>query len=606
MIKRVAVLSLAVASVSAAQSSTPLPSQTFLIRNVRVFDGTRVLDANSVLVERDTIRRVGTDVATPPGVPVVNGAGMTLLPGLIDAHTHTSVEPQLGQALLFGVTTEMGMDDPPSLVQRVKAAEARGENRDGADLFSAGWVATVPHGHGTEYGSPNPTLTRPDEAAAFVDARIAEGSDYIKIIDEDGSSIAQPIPTLSVPTIKALVDAAHARHKLVVAHISTYRAALDVINAGVDGLAHLFADREPDPSFGATLAAHHVFVIPTMVIQETMTGRASGASLVDDPDLAPFLTPDAKRNLKSVFTAVPIPSPLRLEYTNSAVRMALAAGVPILAGTDAPNPGTWYGAAMHRELELLVQAGLTPEQALSGATALPARIFHLDDRGTIAPGKRADLLLVRGDPTTDIRATRAIVGIWKLGSAVDRGALRDRWAAAFAEHAKTLIPSGSESGVIATFDDSTTGTRFGRGWRVVTDTPSTTASISIVPGGANGTRFSLGFSGTLSTTSRAPNAALVFSPLEPGKPVALANLSSHVGIRFWAKGDGRTYRIILWTASYPPVIQTFVAGREWREYSFPFASFHGNDGFGVVYIVFGAAADPGPFHLQLDEIGLYQ
>jgi hypothetical protein len=113
-IKRVALLSLAVASVSAAQSSTPLPSQTFLIRNVRVFDGTRVLDANSVLVERDTIRRVGTDVATPTSVAVVTGTGMTLLPGLIEAHTHTSVEPQLGQALLFGVTTEMGWTTRPA------------------------------------------------------------------------------------------------------------------------------------------------------------------------------------------------------------------------------------------------------------------------------------------------------------------------------------------------------------------------------------------------------------------------------------------------------------------------------------------------------------
>ena len=99
-------------------------------------------------------------------------------------------------------------------------------------------------------------------------------------------------------------------------------------------------------------------------------------------------------------------------------------GVPILAGSDPPARGRPYGASMHRELELMVQAGLSPTAALRAATSVPARIFGLDDRGRIAPGLRADLLLVDGDPTADILATRSIVAIWKQGAQFDREAYR--------------------------------------------------------------------------------------------------------------------------------------------------------------------------------------
>jgi imidazolonepropionase-like amidohydrolase len=91
------------------------------------------------------------------------------------------------------------------------------------------------------------------------------------------------------------------------------------------------------------------------------------------------------------------------------------AGVPVLAGTDATPFVPAHGAGLHRELELLVRAGLGNEAALAAATSVPARHFGLDDRGRIAPGLRADLLLVAGDPTEDVRATSAIVDVWRRG-----------------------------------------------------------------------------------------------------------------------------------------------------------------------------------------------
>lgn len=102
------------------------------------------------------------------------------------------------------------------------------------------------------------------------------------------------------------------------------------------------------------------------------------------------------------------------------MRRLRAAHVPVLAGTDALNPGVVHGASLHRELELLVHAGLSPSEALSAATFVPAACFHLDDRGRVAPGLRADLVLVDGDATRDVLATRRIVTVWRAGLPVDR------------------------------------------------------------------------------------------------------------------------------------------------------------------------------------------
>jgi adenine deaminase len=131
----------------------------------------------------------------------------------------------------------------------------------------------------------------------------------------------------------------------------------------------------------------------------------------------------------------------------SATAAAMPAGwVSAGCGTDAPNPGTSHGASIHRELELLVRSGLTPLEALASATSVPATIFHLDDRGMIAPGKRADLLLVRGDPTRDITATRDIVSVWKLGAEDDRASYRASIEKAKEEAVKTAQTPPSELG----------------------------------------------------------------------------------------------------------------------------------------------------------------
>jgi imidazolonepropionase-like amidohydrolase len=404
-------------------ASAPCPKsagpRAIVFANVRVFDGARVT-VGDVRVSGGRIESVG-DHADMCNADVTDGKGRTLLPGLIDAHTHAYEPKALIQAAAFGVTTEIEMFGDPHRIKALREAEAKGERPREASLRSAGILATAPGGHGTEYGYGIPTIKSPDEADAFVAERVAEGSDFLKIVIDDGAWFrGRPIPTLDLATAAALVHAAHERSLLAVAHIGTRKDADTAIEAGVDGLAHVFVNEPPGAGFAERVAAHHVFVIPTLGVLAVAAGDPASSTWADE-ELAFKGLFDAS-DLRRLHARFPIPAGgAKLVYAKEAVAALDAHQVPILAGTDAANPGVVHGASLHRELELLVQAGLKPEDALAAATSVPAQTFHLDDRGRIAPGLRADLLLVAGDPTEDIRRTRAIVGVWRAGVPVDRG-----------------------------------------------------------------------------------------------------------------------------------------------------------------------------------------
>ncbi len=398
-------------------------SQATVFQHVRIFDGFRVLDADTVIVQDGTISAVGSDLDFPAGARVIEGRGFTLLPGLIDAHTHTFRISNLRQAPIFGVTTVLDMGTYWQAAQQIKKLLQTDEGKDLADLRSAITMITAPGGHGTEYGVPIPTLTEPEEAQDFVDARIAEGSDYIKIVYDDRTQkTGKPEPTLRKETMAAVIEAAHRRGKLTVVHVVKLREARDAVEVGADGLAHVFVDYLPDADFAPSAATAGIFVIATLAIKEYVCGVADGTSLTSHPALAPYLSSADKAKLQSPSYSFTFGT---YSVAEEVVRQLKAAGVPILAGTDAPL-STVHGISLHRELELLVRAGLTPTEALAAATSVPARIFGLSDRGRIAPGLRADLVLVEGDPTSDILATRVISGVWKQGEAIDRQAYRRR------------------------------------------------------------------------------------------------------------------------------------------------------------------------------------
>jgi adenine deaminase len=163
--------------------------------------------------------------------------------------------------------------------------------------------------------------------------------------------------------------------------------------------------------FGAFAAQHHVFVIPTLSVIYPDCGKSPAPEFLKDPETMKRVKPAFRSFLERIDSSVRV----SCDAAPQALRQLVAARVPVLAGTDAPAPGTMYGASVHREMEYLVDAGSTPTAALVAATAATAQAFRMTDRGWIKPGMRADLLLVDGDPTKQIRDTRRIVAIWKRG-----------------------------------------------------------------------------------------------------------------------------------------------------------------------------------------------
>ena len=400
-------------------SSAAAASESLYFSAVDVFDGEKNIAATNVLIADGKIAAIGADVQPSEGAATIDRRGKTLLPGMIDCHTHTFFEEHLKQAAVFGVTTELDMMAAPFMAAVFRQQQAGGKADHRADFFSAGAAVTVKGGHGTQFGFPVPTLDSADGAAEFVARRVREGSDYIKLIYEDGSPYGLSFPTLSKEMFAAAVAAAHEHDKQAVAHVSTAEGARLAIDLGVDGLVHLFADEKISEELVASMKSKGVFVVPTASVVSNASGSNRAEIILADEHLQPLLTNSDKANLAKTFPqrAGAAASWSNLKYNIAKLHQA---GVPMLAGSDAPNPGTAHGAAMHQELRLLVESGLTDAAALAAATSAAADAFALDDRGRIAAGLRADLVLVEGDPAADVKNAARILGVWKAGRPIDR------------------------------------------------------------------------------------------------------------------------------------------------------------------------------------------
>ncbi|MCF3139548.1 amidohydrolase family protein [Paenarthrobacter sp. AR 02] len=209
------------------------------IVNAKVFDGTTLREWTSIRFVDGLITECSAAPAIREGDDVIDAAGGTVLPGLIDSHVHIA-PGALAQSLTFGVTTVLDMFSKPELIAASK--HEAGSRPNVADLRSSGIGATAPGGHPSLMYAPFPTLSSADEAESFVAERMAEGADYLKIF----SGIGGLWPSLNAQTITALVAAARSRELLVVAHANSLAGVEEVVSAGIDVLAHVPVDGDLD------------------------------------------------------------------------------------------------------------------------------------------------------------------------------------------------------------------------------------------------------------------------------------------------------------------------------------------------------------------------
>lgn len=380
--------------------------------------------ATTVLVRDGVIVAVGdeSEVDVPPGATVVDLGGRTLLPGLIDLHAHLG-SPQLdadeepgpgvyARLLLdhlrdvpgvrrahldHGVTTVRSLGDDHAWVTGLRRMLRDGE-LEGPRVVAAGPVFTTPGGHpvATIGVAPDSDGVRlPATPAAARDAVRAlatgDGVDVVKIVQERGSE-ERPLEPHTPEVLAAIVAEAHEHDLPVAAHWGTMDDLDDLVTAGVDDLQHLEARGVLDgwpPGTLERLVDADVPLAPTLAVTEAATRRPGSP-----------LTEDHHRRLRE------------------RVGELHAAGVRVVVGSDAGMPGVPFGAGLHRELELLVASGLTPQEALRGATSEAARVLRVEGIGAIEPGRAADLVAVDGDPLDDIGAVRDVAMVWRDGRLV--------------------------------------------------------------------------------------------------------------------------------------------------------------------------------------------
>jgi imidazolonepropionase-like amidohydrolase len=406
---------------SSGPDARPQPAQqdTFALVGGRLIDGTGAapVEDATVFVRHGRIVAAGprTSVTLPPGVASVDVRGKSVMPGLWDMHAHVG-QPEWGPAYLAeGVTTIRDMGGAMGTLLALRDAwSPRSQLRGiGPRLLTAGLI----DGPGPDaFGSV--TAATPDEGRRAVSTYREYSFNEIKLYN-----------LLDRPTTKAIIESAHANGMKVTGHIPNGLTLRDVVDMGIDQVAHLVVRDAPGtPQFtetAAMLKQHGTVMDPTISWNELL-GRSAQTPIESFQPGITRVPPQLRRLLEGANggDVTPEQARARLDRQLAIVKGLYDAGVPFVAGTDKGVPG----ASVQREIELYVQAGLPPIDAIRAATAIPARVMGLDhDTGTIAPGLRADLIVVDGNPLARISDLRRVTMVATAGRLYETAPL---WRAA--------------------------------------------------------------------------------------------------------------------------------------------------------------------------------
>lgn len=413
------------------------PGGAVVLTGARVIDGTggTPLEGAALLIRDGRIQAVApaADLPIPDGATSVDVAGKTIIPGLITAHAHLNdgdetlplrerLLAQLRVYAAFGVTTVHTLGDGRSAAHRANAprqpypwriaeesvrvrdAQAGGDLLDGARLYPSG---------------PNVVGATAAEARAGVDQIAELGVNVIKTRLDDRPDDMPPA------AYRALIDEAHRRGLRVAAHAVTLDDAKGLADAGVDAIVHSVRDLDVDAELIAGLTSREIGYVPTLSRTLSLFLYETTPAFFDEPfflrgaeayraDMERVRDPAHQEQVRGSERAATARTVLEQAQRN--LKLLADGGVTIAMGTDSGTQlGRWQGYFEHVELELMVEAGLTPMQAIVAATGAAARVMGLDDLGTLEPGRHADFVVLDADPLADIRNTRRINSVWIAG-----------------------------------------------------------------------------------------------------------------------------------------------------------------------------------------------
>jgi imidazolonepropionase-like amidohydrolase len=454
MFRRIALIAgvlVTIAWVQALDGQTGGPRSAVLYEGARLISGTGAapIGESAFLVENGTITRVGRkgEMTAPAGASRVDLTGKTVMPVLIDAHGHpgfqrglsyvqenftrATIVDDLNRALYFGfgAVQSQGIEQG-DLTHQIRADQETGK-LGGARLLIAGRGLGAPNaGPGADtYRGIAYEVTTEDEARRDVRELAAKKVDLIKIWVDDRNGRA---PRLSPALSRAIIDEGHKHGLRVNAHVFYHTDAVDLVEAGIDGFAHLVRDKEMDAALVASIVKHNVYVMANMSGTERGTYAELPPWLKDGDPLMRLIgeavPPELIQRLKDSFAkrdpAAVERSRAQFAILQRSLAKLSAAGARLIVGGDTGLQDHLFGLAEQRELEVMVRAGMTPAQGIVAATSRPAEYLKLDKMGSLAPGKDASFLVLDANPLDDITNTRRIVKMYVKGNEIDRAALR--------------------------------------------------------------------------------------------------------------------------------------------------------------------------------------
>jgi imidazolonepropionase-like amidohydrolase len=449
MLKRALCGALAVVVASAA-SAQPRVDLALVRGTVITVDGRNTV-AEALAIGDGKVVAVGTsaeiEALARGGARIIDLAGKAVMPTLVSTHVHPgfqkgvtyvaanftreTVLTDLDRALYFGVSVAQSQGiERGDVLNRIRAEQAAG-TLGGAQLLVAGRGIGAPNaGPGAAaYAGIAYEITTEAEARRAVEELAASRVDIVKLWVDDRNGRA---PQLSPALYGAVIDAGHQSGLRVNAHVFYHADAEGLVAAGIDGLVHLVRDIEMSDVLVAEIVRRNVYVNANMSSPRRATQVGVPAWLTPGDPLQRLLeesvTSDELDKLAEDFVKrdpqAAAAARERYAILERSLRKLSAAGANIVLGADTGVQDHLFGLAEHLELEAMVDAGMTPAQALVAATSRAAEYLQLADRGSLVPGKRADLLVLDASPLDDIGNTRRISRVFLAGAEIDRAALR--------------------------------------------------------------------------------------------------------------------------------------------------------------------------------------
>ena len=413
-----------------------------LIQNVTLIDGTgrAPIEKATVLVEDDRITRVARSVLpAPKGARVIDGTGKYLIPGLMDMHIHlmggTKVEIDglrsadidrdagiraLHSYIYAGVTSIYDAGNNPAFILPLRDDERSGKIAS-PRIFATGAIVTYPGSHGSSEFSVN--VDDWPEAIPLLDAYLETEPDVVKLtFEERGWGARETIPMFPLDLMQQVIEYLNSAGARTIVHTSSERRARQAAYAGIDNFAHPIIQGPVTPEFAALMGAKRLPMVTTLTIGENYSRLAENPEFLDTPLYQAVLTAEEIEELKTVKRQEYQERTwtwwmkIMTEVAQENVRQVHEADGLLCAGSDQTR-----GTDLHRELELLADAGIDNLAIIRIATLNCARMLgREDDLGSIEAGKLADMVLLDADPVADIRNAQQIAEVIKGGRIIDR------------------------------------------------------------------------------------------------------------------------------------------------------------------------------------------